>query len=316
MSVSTANACVLAFSLIAATPLPAHAATPRMPASSAPTSATSKPAVASSAASAPVTAESTSEIAAGFPPSSNKDTSNVLRPVATTAPAPGSTAPTGITLDPNEATVDGAQNELLSKAVKLMRAKQFETAITGPIDASIASFEARYGHDTKTKYYSTRSSAEALPYMAMAAKNKEDAKALGPAWQEAYFLKGSALNGLGRYDEASKALERALALAPMNAQSMIELAFSYEHQRKTADALDLCQSAEAMSAFSPDDLQEAEKARALRCEGFNLTDLHRYDEAAKKYKTALKLDPDDEISKHELEYIRRQASANEPPPSA
>lgn len=310
MSISGTHVHVLAFPLIAAMAFSANAATPRTPSSSAPTSATSAPAVAPSSMGTQVPARpgASSPIA---------HTADALHPVVATAtPAVGSTAPAGITVDPNETAADGAQKELLSKAVSLMQARQFETAITGPIDATIASFESQYGHDAKAKYYSVRSPGEALLYMAMAAKDKQVAKALGPTWQEAYFLKGSALNSLGRYDEADKALERALVLAPMNAQSMIELAFSYEHQHKTADALDLCQSAEAMSAFSPDDLQEAEKTRALRCEGFNLTDLHRYDEATKKYEAALKLNPNDTISQHELEYIRRQASVSAQPPSS
>lgn len=243
---------------------------------------------------------------------------------ASAASVPASTTSVVITLPAAASTSagaprshpDAAQDALLTKAMDLMQAQQFDSAIKGPIDAVIASFEARYGHDTKVKYYSARSMPEALLYTAMAAKDKQAANALGPDWQEAYFLKGSALNSLGRYDEASKALQHALALAPMNAQSMIELAFSYEHQHKTADALDLCQSAEGMSAFSPDDFQKAEKARALRCEGYNLTDLHRYDEAAKKYEAALKLNPDDTISKHELEYIRRQSPVNTQPRSS
>lgn len=198
----------------------------------------------------------------------------------------------------------------------LIRAQQFETAIEGPINAVIESFEARYGHDSQTRYYSVRSPPEVLLYMAMAAKNKQTAAALGPAWQEAYFLKGNALNSLGRYNEASQALQHAQALAPMNAQTMIELAFSYEQLHKTEDALDLCESAEAMSEFSPDAVQQTEKARALRCQGYNLTELRRYREALERYNEALKLDPDDQIAKREIEYVHRQQAQGQPPASS
>lgn len=44
--------------------------------------------------------------------------------------------------------------------------------------------------------------------------------------------------------------------------------------------------------------------RALRCERFNFTNLHRYDDAIKQYRATLKLDPDDEKSRRELDYIR------------
>lgn len=285
--------------------IPARAATP--PASQA------APASGAAAGSAAPAASTDIAVAVAPSPASEGTGNPAAVTVAATSPATGSTAPATITMDPDATAADSAQQELLAKAIALIQAKKFETAINGPIDAVIASFEAQYGHDTKTTYYSTRSMAETLLYMAMAAKNNRDAKALGPTWQQAYFLKGSALNSLGRYDEASKALSRALALAPMNAQSMIELAFSYEHLHRTADALDLCESAEAMSAFSPDDLQKTEKARALRCKGYNLTDLHRYDDATKAYTAALQLNPDDTISKHELEYIREQASEGHQP---
>lgn len=279
---------------------------------------------ASAAMQSSATAEASSPPAAASPPTAAASTAAVT---SRAAPAPAGASASGPAVPASVASVGGAgsssnangqddtqfddaQQALLTKAIDLIKASQFEAAITGPLDAVIAAFESKFGHDTKTRYYSVRSTQEALLYMGMAAtEDKRNATALDGTWQEAYFLKGSALNSLGRYDEASKALAHALSLAPMNAQSMIELAFSYSHVHKTADALELCQSAEAMSAFSPDDLQTTEKARALRCEGFNLTDLHRYNEAIGKYQAALKLNPDDAISKRELEYIKQQEAA-------
>lgn len=63
-------------------------------------------------------------------------------------------------------------------------------------------------------------------------------------------------------------------------------------------------------------LRQVPKKRALRCEGFNLTDLHRNDEAVKQYDAALKLNPNDEISKRELEYIRQQRPETAPSSSS
>lgn len=201
---------------------------------------------------------------------------------------------------------EAAQLQALGRAMDLIQAREFEAAIQGPLADVIAYYETRYGHNSTTRYYSVRSPQEALLYLASAAKDQQNAKALGPAWGEAWFLKGSALNSLGDYAAARDALQHALALAPWNATWLTELAFSHEMLREFNKALELCESAEAMAAFSPDAAKVADQTRAMRCQGYNLTELHRYDEAVRKYEAALKIDPDDEKSKHELEYIRQQ----------
>ena len=293
--VDCVRCCALAVAMIVA--MQALAGTPPAADSSAPALSTSAE---RSSAAVP---------AASLAPSGKVDA------VATPMPTSGNSAGGTITIDSKPTSADATQQALLAKAVTMIKAHQFDAAITGPLDAVIASFETRYGHDAKTQYYSVRSIPEALLYMSMAAKDKHNAEARGPEWQEAYFLKGNALNSLGRFKEASKTLQKALALAPMNAHTMVELAFSYENLQRTTDALNLCDSAVAMSAFSPEAFQQSEKARALRCKGFNLTNLHRYDNARQAYDNALKLNPDDAISKHELEYIRKQVSAQQPLPS-
>ncbi|MEO6968201.1 MAG: tetratricopeptide repeat protein [Rhodanobacteraceae bacterium] len=82
------------------------------------------------------------------------------------------------------------------------------------------------------------------------------------------------------------------------------MAYTYEQRHDLAKALELYQQAEAATNFSPDDIKNIELGRALRGEGFALTDMHKLDEAEAKYQEALKIDPNDQKSKNELEYIR------------
>lgn len=238
------------------------------------------------------------------------------QPSAAPAPAGGETGskPGDITLGQPE-DADAGQDAAISQAMSMLQARQFDAALHGPIADVLAYYDKRYGKDTKTRYFSVRSGQEALLYLATAARKHQDAKALGPAWGDAYFMKGSALNSMGRYADARDALDHAVALSPFNPSYLIELAFSFEKLHETAKALELCDTAQAMSAMSPDDVKLAEQTRALRCEGFNLTDLHRYDDAVKKYEAALKLNPNDDISKRELEYVRKQQTQPTAAPS-
>lgn len=219
------------------------------------------------------------------------------------APKQSGEKPT-IEIDPH-ATV--TENPLLAQAIEMVKAGQTENAITGPVDTIINAYNTHFPESPGAIYYSARSADEALLYAAMAAKSHLAGTVLGPTWEQAYFIKGSALNSLARYQDARAPLTHALALAPMNAQTIMELAYSDEKLNQLEKALQLCESAEAYTAFSPNKLQAIEKARALRCEGYNLGGLHRYAQARDKYEAALKINPSDSISKHELRWIAAQA---------
>lgn len=198
---------------------------------------------------------------------------------------------------------DEAQQQLLSQAAQMIKSDRAADALAGPIAQVIAHYENGPGEDHGKRHYCARSQLESFLYLAEAAKDHQDAVVLPQVWADAYFYKSSALTGLGRIGESQEALRKALALSPWNSLFLSELGYTYEMQHDNEKALALFQQAETAVEFSAPDLKNAELAHALRGEGYALTELHRLDEAEAKYREALKLDPNDQKSKNELEYI-------------
>lgn len=216
---------------------------------------------------------------------------------------------------PASAAQEQAWDAPLAKGMDLMRAGQSEAAIREVFDPVIASFEQKYVGD-KRKVYCIRTPTEALLYMSGAASNKQDAVALQPTWAYAWFMKSYALSDLGRREEALVALQKALDLSPNNPQFLSELGYTHIADRDWPSMLEVYDNAEAMvDIASPDDLKTEELTRALRGQGYALTEMGKYDEAEARYRKALRADPNDEKSKGELEYIagmRKKATAQSP----
>jgi tetratricopeptide (TPR) repeat protein len=198
---------------------------------------------------------------------------------------------------------DEAQRQLLAQAMQMIKSGHPADAIAGPIAQVIAHYENGPGKDHKKRYYCASSQVEMLLYLGLAAKDHQSAVVLPQAWADAYFEQSSALTDLGRIEESRAALVKALALSPMNSLYLSELGYTYEVQHDNEKALDYFQQAEDATNFSPPDMKDAELAHALRGEGYALTELHRLDEAEGMYQKALKLDPNDQKSKDELQYI-------------
>lgn len=198
---------------------------------------------------------------------------------------------------------DAAQQQVLAQAMQMIKSGQPEAALKGPIVQVIAHYENGPGKDQGKRHYCARSQLESFLYLAEAAKDHQDAVVLPQVWADAYFYESSALTDLGRIDESRAALLKALALSPWNSLYMSELGYTYEVQHDNEKALDYFQQAEGATEFSPPDQKNAELAHALRGEGYALTELHRLDEAEAMYHKALKLDPNDQKSKNELQYI-------------
>lgn len=55
-----------------------------------------------------------------------------------------------------------------------------------------------------------------------------------------------------------------------------------------------------------------QQGAALRCQGYTLVELHRYDEAEKRYRDALALNANDAVAQHELGYIAPQRAKAQP----
>ena len=188
----------------------------------------------------------------------------------------------------------------LQNGVRLAKEKKFEEAISENFDKIIARHESGAG---KQQFYCARSMMETVLYSGMAAQEHRDAIVLTSTWADAYFLKGNVLLDLGRVPEARSSLEKAVKLSPYNARYLSELAYTYELEKDWQKSLDTYKSAEHATLFSPEDQKTDELSRALRGEGYNLTELGQFDEAEAKYTECIKLDANDKKALNELEYI-------------
>lgn len=170
------------------------------------------------------------------------------------------------------------------------------------LDGLIGRFETRY-RDSKARIYSARTRSESLHYMLQAANDRRSAIDVGPTWSHAQYLKGYALVELKRISEARRALERAIELAPANAQFRSELGHTYQIDKSWTKALEVFTEAERVTEFSLDDEKVRHQTRALRGQGFALIEMGRLDEAEARYRRCLALDANDQVAQMELRLI-------------
>ena len=196
------------------------------------------------------------------------------------------------------------QVALLHEAYDLIHTGDPARAIEEFIDPVLSDFSGLYD-DEETQYYCARDSAESLLYLVMAASEEQSAVVLSSTWADAHFLKGFALVELGRFAEARQSLEQAVALSPQNSQYVSELGHTFQAEERWLEALEVFERSEKMAqAFSPDDAKAFELGVARRSAGYVLVELGRLDEAEEKYLQCLEDDPDDEMARSELEYVR------------
>jgi tetratricopeptide (TPR) repeat protein len=211
--------------------------------------------------------------------------------------------PPGTAARDNEAE----QMQLVNAGARLLQEHKPSEAIDG-LDKVIAHYEAKNTEKPGTAYCA-RSPAEALVYLLQASNDKTTASVYGPAWCDAYFLRGYALIELGRTGEARAALERAVQLAPREAHYRSELAELYAREKRWDDALAAFDaSAKVAEESVQPERKNVELGRALRGKGFVLVELGRMEEAEAIYRKCLEIDPTDTKAMNELRYVqsRRQ----------
>jgi tetratricopeptide (TPR) repeat protein len=220
----------------------------------------------------------------------------------------GLAAPSLPAQDPDK---DPALVTLVEKARTLITKKQPQEGIAN-CDKVIALFKSHYG-TSKSKIYCARSSTETLGYLLQSAadadkgkseKGKKNAIVLSSTWAAAYFLKGYALQELGRIGDAKATLKLALELSPWSSLYLSELGSIYKLEKNWPEAKKTFETAEEHAALSPDDLKAAELGLARRGLGYVLVELGQLAEAEKKYQQCLKDDPKDTKAAAELEYVR------------
>lgn len=197
-----------------------------------------------------------------------------------------------------------AERRQIDEALALIRDGKPAEAIT-LLDPLIAAREQAYASE-KRIIFTSRSMAEMILYMGMAAQQKRAAIVVSEGWSLAVFLKGFALVDLHRNDEAKAMYDKAVAMAPMNSHYLGELAEWHKNRKDWKAAHDDFAQALAASEFSPDDSKTFDKRRALRGLGFVLIEQGKLDEAEARLREALALDPNDENAKNELQYIEEQ----------
>lgn len=210
---------------------------------------------------------------------------------------------------PTAPDADPAMEKLFQQARKLIDAKKLPAAIQ-KCDQVIERFEQFYA-DRNEKVYCARTAPEKLGYLVMAANEfnrgtakKTSAVALSPTWSNAFYMKGYALLELQRRAEAKSAINRALELAPWNAQYLCELGNIYQLEKNWPEARKAFLLAEEQAALSPDDVKADELARARRGLGYVLVELGQFEAAAQKYQQCLAANPQDKKAVGELEYVR------------
>jgi len=195
-----------------------------------------------------------------------------------------------------------SDSDKVDEAALLIKAGKPADAI--PIlEGVIARMEARNA-DEKRQVFAARSLTETILYSAMSTKLKKDVIVLDDTWATAYFLKGFALIDLNRSDEAKEPFDKALELSPMNAQFRAERGEWYKSRKDWANAFSDFEAASSAAEFSPENVKNTDKARALRGMGFVRIEQGQLDEAEKLFHQSLKLEPGNQGALGELEYIK------------
>lgn len=130
------------------------------------------------------------------------------------------------------------------------------------------------------------------------------------ACPEAYKIQAFVDVDRRRFGDAEALLGKAIALAPYWADPVIELGAAYNLSQRPSEALATYRRALELIERFPGNLPL--KPLALRGVGFAQAELGNLDEAEGAYRSALELDPGNQVAKNELEYIRRQREAAKP----
>ena len=124
----------------------------------------------------------------------------------------------------------------------------------------------------------------------------------------AAFLVGTSYDEDRQWDKAYAALKRGLDVDPLVPSLTTEAALALEELHRAPDALVLCERTLRDNRL----LETGDKARLMRCRGYALVELHRFDEAEAAYKDSLTLDPGNRIALSELKEIDEMRKTGKP----
>jgi tetratricopeptide (TPR) repeat protein len=218
---------------------------------------------------------------------------------------------------------DAQAAKLLADGRRVLAQGIPDVAISKYFQPVIDSYES-VKREPGTKIFVARSTTETLIYSAMPLKQGTGGSVVlsDTAWVDALDLKAYALVEMQQSDAAEKVLLRALELESMDPTALAELGNVYQERKQWDKAAELYRQLESSAAliYEEGDVKNQVTARALRGQGFILTEQGKLDESEALYKRCLELDPHDSKSLNELAYIQqlraRQAAAASPAPSA
>jgi len=227
-----------------------------------------------------------------------------MGPLQAETPAPTAAASPAPTWQSAKAALDAAQADVARSGSILgleSHAADLEQALAG---ADAATTAAKSG-DTVTLL--TDGGADTLAALAGAATQGRKAVAVRNPYPLISLYLGSYYNEIGQPVDADRVLAAGIAL--------------YEGHGGLGDTLprligergvalgSLKRFDEALAVYDQGialpEIRDPDKARMLRGRGFVLTEMGRLDEAEAAYHESLKLDPNSEIAKGELDYIAR-----------
>ncbi len=171
------------------------------------------------------------------------------------------------------------------------------------VDPIIAAFDAQNTDNTKD-YFCAEGPVQTLLLAGQGAANKRNTIIMHGALCNALFIKGFALIDLNRSAEAGAYLERAAAMAPLEAHYANEYAEWHKSRRNWQKSFDLFEKARDAAAYAPEKYRPEFEARSLRGMGFTKIELGDLDLAEKYFRDSLKLVPKHQGALQELDYIK------------
>jgi tetratricopeptide (TPR) repeat protein len=202
------------------------------------------------------------------------------------------------------ADTPSAEYTLLVKGRDALNKGAPQKAITEYFDPVIEHYVEAYKGETK-RIYSAQNQMQMFMYVALPDDKKLGTEVIDGTWADAYLMKAFALTELGKLKEAQRALESAIALSPMNSQYLSELGYTYQALKDCDKSIATYEQAASMAELASDDATKTtDLTRAWCGEGYCLVEQGKLKEAEAMYRKSLALDPKDEKSRGELNYIR------------
>lgn len=202
------------------------------------------------------------------------------------------------------AAVDEADyQQKLEAGWSKLQARRPVQAIADYFDVVITGYEKQFVNLNQV-VFSTRGASETMFYQLLAANLKKELVLLGPTWAEAQYLKSRALSDLMRFDEARKSILRAIELAPSNSLYQSELCQMESYERKWGLALVCFERAASLAEeYAPQKTKLMELGRAWRGIAYVYMQQGELTPARNAYEKCLRLTPQDQIARQELDYI-------------